>query len=196
MSRTQAQVADGLRRLRAPGFASPREPDDYVAALDAATAAEFALIEASAEAMLPEANPAYAVNLLPNYERVLGPDPYGRNLLAMTVEERQAIAFSRWTAAPVMCAGFFVNLGAELGVPLTIQEFPLSECGVFECGTEPVPWLQHLCFLVTLPATVGWDVECGVLEAGEPIGGFDPDAMAAIIDNLAPLQMRAAFNYV
>ena len=46
MSRTPDRIAEEIRLLRPPGFASPTEPDDYVAALDRATALEFAALEA------------------------------------------------------------------------------------------------------------------------------------------------------
>ncbi len=195
MSRSKTQIAEGLRRLRPPGFASPAGPDDYVAALDAATAAEFALIEASAEAMLPEANPTNALNLLPDYERVLGPDPYGRDLSAMTTAQRQAIAGARWTETPTMCAGYFVRLGAGLGVTLTIDEFPLSECGGFQCGGEIVPAPVHLQFVVHLPATIEWFGQSGVAESGEPISGSQANFMAAIIQREAPLHTTPVFYY-
>jgi uncharacterized protein YmfQ (DUF2313 family) len=195
MSRTPAQIAGEIRMLRPPGFASPRDPNDYVAALDAATAAEFALIETSAEAMLPEANPAQAVNLLPDFERVLGPDPYGRDLAALTVAQRQQIASQRWTETPVMCAGYFVRLGAELGEALTIAEYPLSQCGALQCGTMPVSWLVHLQFVVHLPATVTAFGECGSLECGEVGSSGVPNPMAAIIRREAPLQTEPVFVY-
>ena len=195
MSRTPDRIAEEIRLLRPPGFASPTEPDDYVAALDRATALEFAALEASAEAMLPEIDPDQSVNLLLDYERVLGPDPYGRDLSAMTLGQRQAIAGARWTEAATMCAGYFIRLGASLGVTITIDEIPLSECGTFECGTEVVAYPVHLQFVVHLPATLEWTAECGVLEAGEPISGSEPNFLAAIIQREAPLHTVPVFYY-
>jgi uncharacterized protein YmfQ (DUF2313 family) len=195
MSRTPDRIAEEIRLLRPPGFASAREATDYQAALDSATANEFGLIEASMEALLPEADPGQAANLLLDYERVLGADPYGRDLASLPVGQRRQIAVQRWTETPVMCAGYFVRLGASLGVTLTIDEFPLSECGAFECGTEPVTWLVHLQFVVHLPATIEWFGECGVLECGEPGSGSQANFMEAILRWEAPLQTFPVFYY-
>ena len=195
MSRSADQIAGEIRLLRPPGFASPREATDYMAALDRATANEFAAIEASAVAMLPEADPGQAVNLLSDYERALGADPYGRDVTALPVAQRQQAVAQRWIETPAMCAGYFVRLGASLGVTLTIDEFPLSECGAFECGTEPVPWGTHLQFVVHLPATIEWFGECGVLECGESGSGSEPNFMEAIVRREAPLQTLPVFYY-
>lgn len=195
MSRTPDQVQDEMFAILTTGWAIPTERDTFGGTRYRPMALEWAAIEASAEAMLPETNPIAAKNLLPDYENVLGPDPFGRNLAADTVAQRQAIAFQRWTGVGIMCAGYFVRLGAQLGETLTIEEFPLFECGAAECGTEPVPWPVHLQFVVHLPATFEWFAECGALEAGEPTSGSVANFMEAIVRQEAPLHTLPVFYY-
>ena len=196
MSRTPNQVQDGLFATMMTGWAIPTERDTFGGARYRPMAEEWAAIEASAESMLPEADPAYAVNLLSDYEHVLGPDPCGRDLLALSDGDRRAVASQRWTRVGNLCAGYFVAAGAALGVTLTIQEFPMSECGVGVCGDELVAWPAHCEFLVTLPATRSWDSICGEAVCGEPMGGFTPNLMECVIRNEAPLFSRPFFSYV
>lgn len=177
------------------GFASSHDPSDFLGARFRPLAAELASIEASALSQLPEVDPRAALHLLPDYERVLGPDECGRDQLALTDADRRLLAWQRWTRGGNMCAGYFVAAGAAIGVALTIEEFPLSQCGELECGTEPVPFPQHLAFLVSLPASRSWDAECGELECGEAAGGFTPNLMECVIRAEAPLWTQPVFNY-
>jgi uncharacterized protein YmfQ (DUF2313 family) len=47
--------------------------------------------EADAEKMMDEIDPRTANALLPDFERLLGPDPCGRDLGNQTVEQRQPV---------------------------------------------------------------------------------------------------------
>ncbi len=196
MSRTADQVAEGLRALRPLGFASAADPDTYVAAHDRATAEEWARLETSAEALLAEIDLRQAVYLLPDYERVLGPDPCGRDQLALTDADRRTLAYQRWTRAATVCAGYFEGMAAELGIALTVQEFPLSYCDTSVCGDELVPWPRHCDFLVTLPATRTWDAICGDAVAADPLGGFTGNLMECVIRAESPLHAAPYFSYV
>ncbi len=195
MSRSADQVLDELLTLLPTGWALPVDPDGYGAALYRPMAEEFARIEASAEALLPEVDPRLAANLLPDYERVLGPDPCGRDLLALSEGDRRAIAYQRWTRAGNVCAGYFVAAGAALGVTLTIEEFPLPVCGEAVCGDTLLPWGEHLNFLVTLPATRSWDAICGEAVCGETLGGFTPNLIECVIRSEAPIWACPVFSY-
>jgi uncharacterized protein YmfQ (DUF2313 family) len=197
MSRTVDQVAASLAAVRPGGFAMPAEPDSYTAAFDRGPAEELALLEASAEAMLPEIDPLEAFNLLRDYERVLGPDPCGRDLLALTEAERRGLASQRWTAAPTVCAGHFIAAAAVLGITITVEEFPLTSCGDLVCGDdiEMNPSPGHLEFLVTLPATNAWDAICGEATCGDAMGGFTGNLMECVIGRETPLHALAHFNY-
>lgn len=197
MSRTADQVADALRQERPGGWAMPADPDSFTAAHDRATAEEVARIEASAEAMLPEIDPRLAFNLLRDYERALGPDPCGRDLLALTDEQRRGLVYQRWTGAPTVCAGYFVAAAAALGITITVTEFPLTACGATVCdpGLALTPSPKHTEFKITLPATNAWDAICGEATCGDALGGFTGNLMECVISRETPLYARAHFNY-
>ena len=198
MTRPLADILAGLAMLRPAGDLFPAgDPDGYDAAHDTATALEIQRIEAAMELLLAETDPRDAGDLLPDYERVLGPDPCGRDQLDLDTGAQRTLAWQRWTAAPSVCAGYFVAAGAAIGVPLTIQEFPLDRCGAFVCGAgAPVPSPAHLQFVVSLPAARSWDAICGATVCGETMGGFTPNLMECVIRNEAPLHTVPVFSYV
>lgn len=197
MSRTPDQVLDGVMALRPTGWAQPGGRDTFTAAHDLGLAAEIAGVEADAEALLAEVDPRAAPHLLRDYERALGPDPCGRDLLALTDDQRAALAYQRWTAAPTVCAGYFVAAAAAMGITITVTEYPLTACGLTVCDPAQAltPSPRHVEFLVTLPATNVWDAICGVSVCGESLGGFTGNLMECVIGRESPLFARAHFNY-
>lgn len=197
MSRTPDQVLSGMLAERPVGWAMPGGPDTFMAAHDTAPAAELSRIEASAEAMLAEIDPRSAPNLLRDYERALGPDPCGRDLLALTEAQRAALVYQRWTGAPTVCAGYFVAAAAAMGITITVTEYPLTACGATVCDPSLAltPSPRHTEFRVTLPATNVWDAICGVTVCGESLGGFTGNLMECVIGRETPLFARAHFNY-
>lgn len=196
-ARTPDQVMTALAAERPNGWAMPAVADSYNAAFDRGVAEEVALLEASAEAMLPEIDPREAFNLLRDYERALGPDPCGRDLLALTDEQRRGLAFQRWTGAPTVCAGYFVAAAAALGITITVTEYPLTACGATVCDPDLAltPSPKHTEFKITLPATNAWDAICGVSVCGESLGGFTDNLMECVISRETPLFARAHFDY-
>lgn len=74
--RTSPAVLDGMLALLAPGWALPRDPGSVLGRLLSAPAAELARVEGRAGALLDEADPRVAADLLPDWERAAGlPDP-------------------------------------------------------------------------------------------------------------------------
>jgi uncharacterized protein YmfQ (DUF2313 family) len=197
MSRTADQVQAELLELLPDGFAWPNgDPNTYVAARLRAVANEWSLIEQSMENFQGELDPGLAQYLLPDYLRVLGPDPYGRDELTLSSAQVSLLAHQRWVDAPIICAGYFVQSAADLGITITITEFPLPVCGDAVCGDVLMPWLQQCEFLVTLPTDNVWDAYCGDTVCGDTLGGFTPSEIENFITDKAPLFSRAVFNYV
>lgn len=195
MSRPPRAIQDEALTLLPGGFVLPKEPDAYFAARFWPLALELSLIEAAMAEMLAEVDPRVAVNLLAAYERVLGPDPCGRDQLALTDADRQLLAYQRWTSGGNICPGYFVAAAAALNVTLTITEFPLAECGGSVCGDELVPFAQHCAFLVSLPTSRTWDAICGEAECGDSLGGFTPNLMECVVREGAPLFTQPVINY-
>lgn len=195
MSRTPDQIHAGLLALQPSGWALPDDPDTYYAATFRPMAEEYALIEQAMESFEAEIDPATAVRLLPDYLRVLGPDPYGRDDLVLSEAQQQQIAHQRWVDAPVICAGYFIAAAAALGETITITEYPLPVCGGAVCGDVLSPAGSQLVFTVTLPADTVWDPRCGATVCGDSLGSFTPSLIEGFIRARAPLWTQPVFSY-
>lgn len=195
MSRTAAAIQGELLALPPMGWALPRDPDTYWGARLLAVANEWSLVEAQMESFEQELDPGTAVNLLADYQRVLGPDPYGRDLLPLTDSQKSLLMHIRWVDAPIICAGYFVSVAADIGITMTILENPLTVCGGSVCGTALVPWLQHCAFSVSLPDPSTWTAFLGVQVCGQVLGNDARSPMEAMIRDRAPLFSRPAFFY-
>jgi uncharacterized protein YmfQ (DUF2313 family) len=130
---TQAEAQANMRAKQPPGFAWTRDEGSNWDNLFTPAAAEQVLFEQAAEAMLIEATPNTAVQLLPDYERVLGPDPCLGPAPA-TIEQRQQSVFSRWTELGGASRQHFIDLAAKLGYAITIQEFAPPRAGQIRAG--------------------------------------------------------------
>lgn len=195
MSRTVDQAAFELLQVLPGGFAMPEgDPDTYYAASQRPWANELSLLEASMESFEQELDPGTAENLLPDYLRVLS-DPYGWNELPLPANQIAALAHARWVDAPNMCAGYFVNVAASIGITISIEEFPLPVCGEAVCGDVLMPSPQHLSFLVTLPTSDSWDAVCGDAVCGDSLGGFTASVLEPFINDKAPLWTRPVYSY-
>lgn len=123
MARTPEQALAGVLALLPTGFALRRDPgSNAAAAYWRPLAAMLARLELDAETLLPECDPRTAAQLLPDYERVLGPDLSVDDPAALTVPQRQASAWQRWTAQGGASRAFFVRIAAQLGYTARIVE--------------------------------------------------------------------------
>lgn len=170
--RTPAQILTELLALVPSGFAWTRDQDGKLAFFLSPTATEFARIESFAELMLVETDPGEANYLLTDYERVLGPDPAGRDLLNPTVAERQAIALQRWTARGGASPGYFIALAASVGITVTIRNIQTTKCGAAVCGAAScIATPEQFKWIVTAPL-VDIDVPyCGAAVCGAAFCG-------------------------
>ena len=134
--RTQAQLLNSLIELTPKGWALPNSGASVWGQFLTPIAAEFALIETTAAAMVAEIAPGSAVYTLPDYQRVLGPDPYGRDAtsLGLTGAQLQALAQARWTEVGNMAPADYIALAASMGVTITITQFRRSVANVLRAG--------------------------------------------------------------
>jgi uncharacterized protein YmfQ (DUF2313 family) len=195
MSRTAAQAQAGVLALYPDGWVFSRDGDDYPAALELPTGAEWSLVEQTMESFEQELDPGTAQHLLPDYLEVLGPDPYGRDLLTFSEVQQSLLAHQRWVDAPTICAGYFIDSAAALGITITIDEFPRVPCGVFKAGNTLRPTPQHCVFRVNLPTNLVWHAKSGSFKCGNALGGFTPSLLENFIRDKAPLFTRPVFSY-
>lgn len=122
MSLSPAQILSLSFMLQPGGWALPRDPASNWGGFLLPMAALWAGVQASMESMLPQIDPRAATSLLPAWERALGPDPCGRDLLATTVPEQQALAYQRLTARGGSSRLYFLSIVSAVGDTARIRE--------------------------------------------------------------------------
>jgi uncharacterized protein YmfQ (DUF2313 family) len=195
MSRDPETVLDYLLSLSPAGEAMLlQDRDSQWAKWQKPLAAEISRFEGLADAMLAEANPGEAQYLLPDYQRVLGPDPYGRDSVALTLSDQQALALSRWTQRWGVRPADFVAFAASFGVLITITEYTVLTAPFFAndfLTNNPTQftWVVHM------PAAVVEKLTAPFF-AGAYVGEFAPSLVQPAIAGRAPAHTNPVFSYV
>lgn len=111
-----------LQQLLPYGEAWPRAPGAWLTKLLGGIADGMARIEARAWALLDEADPRTAYELLPDWERNLGlPDACSG--LGDTIALRQLACWRKLANDAGQSRAFFISLAAQLGYTILIHEF-------------------------------------------------------------------------
>ena len=196
-ARTPEQALDDLLALSPSGDAMPTTADTTWSTMLSPLAGALSDAEGTLSAFDEEIDPASALYLLPDYERVLGPDPFGRDPALMTTAQRQQLAASRWKQQYGVRPADFIQLAADLGVTITIKEFSPGECGRMQCGAgpgcmnAPTPYA----WIVTLAAPALQTGQCGVLQCGQPSSYFPVSLVQGVIQQRAPAHTTPYFSY-
>lgn len=195
MSRSEDQVLDELLSHLPPGWIWRRDRDSLIAALLTPLAGGIADVEQMAEDMLREVDPRLASVCLPDYERVLGPDPCGRDTSTMSLADRRQLAHQRWTARGGASRAYFIGLAAKRGVAITISENRVSYADELVADGELVEppeqfiWTVHLAFTEETVFTAD-EGQAGDLLLDLVISDIDCD-----IRRLKPAHTEVVFDY-
>lgn len=133
---SQGQALQGALDKLPMGFAWTRQPDSNWGRLLTPLAWEGVLFEEAAEAQLDEAIPSGSLHLLPDYERVLGPDPCMAPDPADPDARRRAV-HSRWTGRQGASRQDYIALAATCGFDVVIDEFAPAVAGGPGPGRRP-----------------------------------------------------------
>jgi uncharacterized protein YmfQ (DUF2313 family) len=182
MARGAGDVLAELLAIGPPGIALPQDPDSLWAVWLGPLADAVASLEQMQDSLVHQVDPRVATDLLADFERVLGPDPLGRDAGAVSIGQRQSLAFQRWTFSGGCSPDFYIALAASMGITITIQDrFTSSQCGATVCGDQLGPPGDELTWLITMPATTETDAICGVSECGDALGSFAPNPLEPLI---------------
>jgi len=195
VSRAQESVLASLVGKLPVGWLLSKRGGNLDAVLDA-IAAPIANVEAEAEAVMDEVDPRMAVAFLPDFERVLGPDPCGRDLGPRTLEQRQRQAHQRWTATGGQSIPYFLALATALGVSIEIEEFWPSRCGTLLAGMPLISEGEQFTWRVRLTLIHEWVFRAGQNMAGEPLGGFTLSDIECELRRLKPAHTLLVIAYV
>jgi uncharacterized protein YmfQ (DUF2313 family) len=193
--RTLSTILQSLVSKIAPGFALGLR-GGVLDALFEAAADRLVTIEADAEAMMRETDPRSAYHLLPDFERVLGPDPCGRDLNTRSIEDRQRIAHQRWTATGGQNIPYMVSLAAKLGVAITVDEFWPTRTGNLRCGQRLRPEGTQFLWRINVPGLVAVvKFRTGASVTKHRLGTFNISDIECELRRVKPAHTVLVFNY-
>lgn len=195
MSRTVASILASLIGKLPSGWVLASR-GGVLDALLSALAQPFADAEAEGEALMREIDPRTAVRLLPDFERVLGPDPCGRDLGNRTLEQRQRQAHQRWTARGGQSVTYYIETAARLGVTIQVEEFWPSKAGVLRAGQPLVADGEQFTWRVKLALISQWWFRAGQNVAGDPLGGYALSDIECELRRLKPAHTQLVFAYI
>lgn len=194
---TTAQYLALLQNLLPPGAAWPREDDADLTKILTAMADEFARIHCRALELFEEADPRTTLELLGDWERVLGlPDDC--TAAADTIQERRSAVLQRLTSLGGQSVAYFIGVAEALGYDgVEIEEYRPFECGASECG-DPLngPSSVRHEWRVAVPDPRVTDFRCGESECGDPLGDIDrADDLECLLTRLKPAHTDLIFSY-
>lgn len=176
MSHTAEQYRRQLQALLPTGPAVPRDGGAVLTALLDALAREPARVEGRGAQLVDEADPRFAEELLPDWERVAGlPNP----CLADppdTTQERRAALVAKLTLAGRQDEQYFIDLAAALGYTITIT-YPAAH--TFQVNAPSVTVRESTCLS---PCT-------------EPLRTWGNEELECAITTLKPAHTAAQFAY-
>jgi len=195
MSRSEDQVLDELLANLPPGWIWRRDRDSMIAALLTPLAGGLAELEELAEEMLREVDPRLASVCLPDFERVLGPDPCGRDPSTMSLSDRRQLAHQRWTARGGASRAYFIELAAKRGIAITISENRVSYAGEMVAGDELIEPPEQFIWTVHLAFTEESLFEAGEGQAGDRLYDLIISDIDCDIRRLKPAHTEVVFDY-
>lgn len=195
MSRSEDQVLDELLSLLPPGWLWRRDRDSVIAALLTPLAGGIADVEQMAEDMLREIDPRLAGVCLTDFERVLGPDPCGRDTSTMSLADRRMLAHQRWTARGGASRAYFIGLAAKRGVAITISENRVTYAGEMVAGDEIIEPPEQFIWIVHLALTEETLFEADEGQAGDRLYDLIISDIDCDIRRLKPAHTEVVFRY-
>lgn len=197
MTRRDEDIRAEMVALLPDGWIWPkRRQDTLLAALLEAMAAELAQIEQTAAAMIDELDPRSASLCLADYERVLGPDPCGRDPSQMSLADRRQLAHQRWTARGGASRQYFIDLAAKRGVTITIDENIVTCADELECDDELVAEPEQFIWTVNLQLLGESLFEADESETDDPLYDITLADIECDIRRLKPAHTEVVFNYI
>lgn len=123
-----------LQALLPFGIVWPRRPDATLTKLLDGIAEELARVDSRADDLLSNAFPAGALEMLPDWERIVGLPDACSTELANTIAERRKNVVSKLTERGGCSRAWFIAFAAKLGYTIEIDEFRPFIAGISRCG--------------------------------------------------------------
>jgi len=181
-----------LHALAPPGKALPRDPESTWQRLLAARAGAFSRLDGRSAALLEEADPRTASELLPDWERVTGlPDPCVTG--EQTAAERSDAVVRVLTGTGGASRPYFIGLAADLGYDIEIEDYTAHT--VTSDVSEPLRSIEwRWAWTVRGPEVTVRDKNV-VSGADEPLASWGNERLECVISRLAPAHTLVLFAY-
>lgn len=188
-----AEYAAALLALLPRGRVWPREAGTVQAQTAAAMVPAWVRSEARARALLADAFPASAQELLPDWEASLGlPDPCAG--VQPTMELRRLAVHSRLTARGGQSVSYFVEVAAALGYAVTVEEFlPFRFGQPFGRPLAGSAWAHA--WRVRVAGSTVRPFRFGVSKMGEPFATWGGKELECALRAAAPAHAILIFAY-
>jgi uncharacterized protein YmfQ (DUF2313 family) len=183
-----------LRQLLPRGEAFNAEADSAMSTTLQSVADELARIDSRTQTLLAEWDPLTALELLADWERVLGlPDPCVQT--AQTVQERRNALVAKLTILGGQNAAYYVALAARFGFTITVIDFQTFRAGVSNAG-DPLSngdWVHT--FQINAPLLTITEFKCGASTSGDPLRQWGNDDLQCVITDRRPAHSIILFAY-
>ena len=190
-----AQLAALLPRGRAWDIESGSKRSKFLLGI----ATELARISTRAADLLKEWDPRTTVEMIADWERILGlPDTCFATIPA-TLADRQKAAAGKMAARGGQDLAFLIALAAGYGYPATITEYSPFRCGD-RCGGRVYgeTWQHVFTMTLDLPGAApgtGEPFRCGD-RCGERLTDFEELAIQCVIRRAAPAHTFVLFTFI
>jgi uncharacterized protein YmfQ (DUF2313 family) len=191
---TDADYAQALSNLLPPGKAWNRDPDSVQAQAVSCYAPTFRRNSDDALALLIDAFPATAVNLLPEWEATLGlPDPCAG--VSPTLQGRRAQVVARFSAYGGQSASDFQTYAAGLGYSVTVKQFAPFRMGQSVCGSAlgGLDWFYT--WAIEAQGNPVTPFSMGRSTVGEPLASWGNAVLECELRAIAPAHSILQFHY-
>lgn len=194
MALTVEQITAQIRKVLPHGPAWSRSVGSTLNKLLTAAADELARVFGRADTLVLEAHPATTVEMLPAWEAEFGlPDPCITD--PMTDDDRRAAVAGKLAAVGGQSPQYFIDVAAELGIPITIDELKPAQCGIAQCGLDAVGD-EKWGFVWMVKAAQAPD---DYFEMGDPVGDplvrFEDQLLECVIDQIKPAHTAVIYAY-
>jgi uncharacterized protein YmfQ (DUF2313 family) len=175
-------------------WAAKDDPDTVMHQLLQGLAATFAHVDGWVDWFLRETNPATTVDLLPEWERMLGlPDPCMTP--ATTLQQRRDRVLGRIAETGGQSKQYLIDVCARYGYPVTITEHPYFRVGESAVDDGITGEEAALTFVVNYPDQPVSLFRVGDSTVGDALEVYDNQSLECIVNRIKPAQTFVIFNY-
>lgn len=195
MSYTAEQYANLLKDLLPPGMAFPREPGTDIERFLQGAAVELARVDARADVLAVEVNPATTNELLTDWERSAGLPDRCAGVLEETLQGRRNALLAKLTSIGGQSIDYFVSVARSLGYEITISEFRPFRAGLSAAGDPLTNGRWRFVWRVNAPEESIIYFRAGISAAGEPLASWGNEPLECKLNQLKPAHTRIIFSY-